>query len=474
MRSSYRLTNALLLSLLCPTVVACSDSGTTEDRGPVLEDSLEIYSWWTGSGEAEALQALIDVYSEKHPGVQVTNAAALDSTNARTELADRLEAGEPPDSFQAISGVDLLAHVNDSQMEPITDLAERNGWLDVFPAAVLDTLRVADELYAVPVNIERDNNLYFNKAVLSDHGIDAPQTLDEFYAMCETLQTADPPVDPLALPPAGWVLALVAFETLMPGVNGGDYYLRFFEGNAQLAEGSPDRTELEELFTEFYKVAQCSNIDKGTATDPSYPRWDLHGDKVFDGDAASIVMGDWMKGYLEGGKTWEGDSRSAWVANDEFGVVPGLGSAGHFTFNSAVFGLPKGAPHPNAAGAFLEIVTSEAGQVAFNPLKGSVPARTDVGLGDFDDMVRTAAEDFQAAGAEEGKLLPGYASLTTLEFQLAINPALVVFAVGGSKAATMLNTPDAEVVTSAEEDVAAGDVDYIVQKIVANYERINL
>jgi glucose/mannose transport system substrate-binding protein len=473
MRNWFTLARLACVSCLAFAAAGCSDDPVDED-GPALEDTLEIYSWWTGSGEAQALQALLDLYSEKHPGVSVTNAAALDPTNARTDLAERLEAGDPPDSFQAISGVDLLAHVNDDRMQPLTMLAEDNGWLEAFPQAVLETLSSDDQPYAVPVNIERDNNLYYNAALLDEHGITAPESLEGFYEMCATLQAADPPVYPLALPPAGWVLALVAFETLMPGVNGGAFYLKFFNGQAQLAEGSPDRTELEVLFTEFYKVAQCSNIDQGAATDPNYPRWDLHGDQVFDGEAASIVMGDWMKGYLEGGKYWEGETRDEWVAGDDFGVVPGLGSVGHFTFNSAVFGLPKGAPHPNAAKAFLEVVASAEGQAAFNPLKGSVPARIDVSLEDFDDMTRAAAEDFQAAGADTDRLLPGYASLTTFDFQVEINPALVVFALGGAKAATMLNTPDATVVSPAEEDVEPGDVAYIVEKITANYDRINL
>jgi glucose/mannose transport system substrate-binding protein len=431
MRSFSILARIFSLSLIAPTLIACSDDSTSGTDPEPLEDSLEIYSWWTGSGEAQALEALLDVYRDKHPNVEVTNAAALDPTNARTELADRLEAGEPPDSFQAISGVDMIAHVEADRMESITDLAEENGWIDSIPQAVLDTLSVDGELYAVPVNIERDNNLYFNQAVLDAHGItDPPGTLDQFYAMCDTLQAADPPVYPLALPPAGWVLALVAFETLMPGVNGGAFYNKFFKGEAQLAEGSPDREQLVNLFTEFYKVAQCSNVADG-GSDPNFPRWDLQGDFVYDGEAASIVMGDWMKGYLEGGKTWEGDARDAWEPGENFGVVAGLNSGDHFTFNSAVFGLPQGAPHPRAAEAFLNVVASADGQAAFNPLKGSVPARTGTNLDGFDAMVRAAAEDFEEAGGTENMLLAGYASLTTLTFQLAINPALVVFTVGG-------------------------------------------
>jgi glucose/mannose transport system substrate-binding protein len=41
------------------------------------------------------------------------------------------------------------------------------------------------------------------------------------------------------------------------------------------------------------------------------------------------------------------------------------------------FGLPLGAPNRDAAVAWLTVCGSKEGQDAFNPLKGSIPARTD-------------------------------------------------------------------------------------------------
>src|SRR5690606_13215846 len=93
-----------------------------------------------------------------------------------------------------------------------------------------------------------------------------------------------------------------------------------------------------------------------------------------------------------------------------------------------------GAQHPQAAKAFLGVVASRVGQEAFNPVKGSVPARIDVSLDGFDDMVKGAAADFDEAARGEARLLPGYASLTTFEYQKEVNPSLLVFAVGGARA----------------------------------------
>jgi len=430
----------------------CSSSSASGDSTGKVEDSLEIFSWWTNPGEVEALTALLGVYTKDNPGVDVTNAAAVDPTTARDTLKTRLESGDPPDSFQAISGVDVMTWVGEGKMKPITDLSMKNSWANAFPPAVTDILSQNGDIYAVPVNIERDNNLYYNISLMQQNGIDPPVSLDDFYAACAKLQAAN--ITPLSTPAAGWVLASVGFETLMPSVNGGDYYLNFLGGNAD-----PTGPELTQFFGEFKKVLQCSNV--ATASDS----WGAAGDVVVSGNAAMYVMGDWAKGYFEGGMDATGATRPVWVANQDFGVVPGLGGTGYFTFNSAVFGLPDGAQHPNAGKAFLTVAGSKEGQEAFNPLKGSVPARTDADLSLFDDMVRASAEDFKTAGAATHKLLPGYASLTSLDFQEEINPSLLVFAVGGDRALEL----DPADVPADEAGVPALNIDYIVAKIVANY-----
>ena len=88
--------------------------------------------------------------------------------------------------------------VDDGKMEPIDELATENGWADAFPKAVLDSVTRDGKLYAVPVNIERDNNLYYSVSLLDEQGITPPATLDDFYDACESLKEAD--IVPLAVP----------------------------------------------------------------------------------------------------------------------------------------------------------------------------------------------------------------------------------------------------------------------------------
>ncbi|MEJ2211949.1 MAG: carbohydrate ABC transporter substrate-binding protein, partial [Anaerolineae bacterium] len=74
--------------------------------------------------------------------------------------------------------------------------------------------------------------------------------------------------------------------------------------------------------------------------------------------------------------------------------APSPGTDGTFIMLSDSFGLPQGAPDRDNAVAWLEVCGSQAGQDAFNPLKGSIPARTDGDRSLYDAYLTSAMDDF--------------------------------------------------------------------------------
>jgi glucose/mannose transport system substrate-binding protein len=101
------------------------------------------------------------------------------------------------------------------------------------------------------------------------------------------------------------------------------------------------------------------------------------------------AMGDWAKGYLES------EVGGGLLPDQDFGVVPFPGSVGTFVFTADTFGLPKGAVHRDGARSLLRTMASTEGQIAFNRLKGSIPARSDIASANFDAMTRRTIDDFQ-------------------------------------------------------------------------------
>lgn len=110
---------------------------------------------------------------------------------------------------------------------------------------------------------------------------------------------------------------------------------------------------------------------------------------VANGEAAMNVMGDWAKGYLVN------DLKQA--VNEDFGYVPTPGTDGQFMVITDTFGLPTGVENPEGVKQFLSVLASVEGQDAFNPLKGSIPARIDADVEKYDQYGKDTIEDFKEA-----------------------------------------------------------------------------
>ena len=125
--------------------------------------------------------------------------------------------------------------------------------------------------------------------------------------------------------------------------------------------------------------------------------WNLASAMVINGDAAFQIMGDWAKGeFLNAGK----------VPNEDFLCFRVPGSAGSVSFNSDQFAMfaVSDAGAQAAQGAMAASIMSPSFQSAFNVVKGSVPARTDVPNDAFDACGKKGMAEL-AAAADSGSLV---------------------------------------------------------------------
>ncbi|WP_332634053.1 ABC transporter substrate-binding protein [Halalkalibacter flavus] len=384
MKKKWLAASALALSLF--TVTACgsdeSSSETSSEQGgdatePSAEQEVvEIFSWWTGAGEEDGLLALIDLFEEKHPTIKVENAAVAGGagTNAKAVLTSRIQGNDPPGTFQVHGGAEL----NDSwvaagQMEPLNDLYEQEGWMDKFPQDLIDLVSEDGNIYSVPVNIHRSNVLWYNTAIFEEHGLEVPTTFDEFFTVAEELQSNG--VTPLALGDREPWTATHLLETVLLGVLGADQYSALWTGD--LAFDDPSVVEAIETFGRMLDYVN---------EDHSSRNWQDASQLVANGEAAMNVMGDWAKGYFVNDLNLTVKEDFGWVATPE--------TEGTFLVITDTFGLPKGVSNPDAVKEFLAVLGSVEGQDAFNPLKGSIPARVDADLSNYDEYGQETIDDF--------------------------------------------------------------------------------
>ncbi len=382
--------------------------------------NVEIIDWWVNAGEAPALSALIDLFEAQHPDQRVINTALATSTDARKRIAERMVVRHPPETFQANGGWDLLAWVLTNNVdEEGTSMAELDSsadWAAAIPEPVLETVRVGSNIYAVPLNIHRVNTLFFNRKVFIDHGVPVPTggslaTLDDLFALAETLR-AHGLAAPIALGMrAPWTLSLLLFENILVARAGGEGYRRFFLGTDDVLTSPTMAKALEDLTT----LLGYTNVDAGGIT------WDKAIDLVRHGQAAMTIMGDWAKGYFL-------DQARADMLGVDFGQIPTPGTDGTFVFTTDTFGLPLGAPNMEGARALLDVFASREGQDTFSLIKGSIPARQDAGKGPYDAAALQTLAEFKAVSGDRSRLIPATAILAPPDYMSAINDVLSDFA----------------------------------------------
>lgn len=356
-----------------------ADPAEGDAEAPDLDDAdVEIFSWWTGAGEEAGLLALIDIFEEQTDYTVVNSAVAGGAgTDARAVLASRMQAGDPPSSFQIHASRALLdTWVAADAMEPITSLWDEEGWRDVYPESIVEQVTGDDgEIYSVAVNVHRSNVVFANTAVLEENGVGLPTTHDEFVQAAQTLEDAG--VTPLALGDNETWTLVHTWEGVLLASAGPELYGQLFAGDADWT--SP---EVVEAFEHLDEMFQYINDDHAALN------WQDAAQLVADGEAAMTIMGDWAAGYFATDLDLEPGTDFSWS--------PTPGTDGQFVTVIDTFGLPAGGPNPDGTTEWLRLLGSVEGQDAFNPLKGSIPARTDADISQYNEYGQQTYEEFQS------------------------------------------------------------------------------
>jgi glucose/mannose transport system substrate-binding protein len=361
----------LALCFVLPALLFAGGNQESENSGK----SLEIFSWWTAGGEAEGLQAMLDVFHEKYPDIEIINATVAGGagTNAKAVLATRMQGGNPPDAFQVHAGHELIdTWVVSGYMEPVTFILEENGWMDKFPKDVIDIISYKGEVYSIPVNVHRSNVMWYNPKLFKDNGLEPPKNMDEFFTVAEKLKAAG--VTPLALGDTNGWPATHLLESVILASTGPEKYRQLWQGKVSWSD--PD---VQEALENYAKMMNYTNSDHAALTNMDAAGY------VAEGKAAMNVMGDWVAGYYKSQDYTQGV---------DWDWMPTPGTQGNFIMLSDSFGLAKNAPNRANVIKWLEVCASREGQDAFNPIKGSIPSRIDGDRSKYDAYLNAAMDDF--------------------------------------------------------------------------------
>ncbi|NKK75787.1 extracellular solute-binding protein [Rhizobium leguminosarum bv. viciae] len=351
---------------------------------------VQMLHWWTSGGEAAALNVLKEDLSKEGFAWKDVPVAGGGGDAAMTALKAMVAAGTYPTASQML-GYTVLDYAEAGVMGDLTETAKKEGWDKSVPAALQKFSVYDGKWVAAPVNVHSVNWLWINKAVMDKIGGTEPKTFEDLIALLDKAKAAG--VIPLALGGQNWQEATM-FDSIVLSTGGPEFYKKAFN---DLDEESLKSDTMKKSFDNLATIIKY--------VDPNFSGrdWNLATAMVIKGDALVQVMGDWAKGEFVAAKK---------TPDTDFLCYRFPGTDGSVVYNSDMFGMFNVPDDRKAAQVALATATlSKSFQSAFNVVKGSVPARTDVPDTDFDACGKKGIADLKAAnegGTLFGSLAQGY------------------------------------------------------------------
>ena len=350
------------------------------------EPQAEVLHWWTSGGEARSVAVLQEEFAANGGTWTDMPVAGGGGDAAMTALRARVLSGNAPTAVQ-LKGPAIQEWYEEDALADISAVAETEGWADVLPASIAHHMQCEGTWCAAPVNVHRVDWIWANAEVLKANDIAMPTTWEQFNAAAEKLQSAG--IIPLAHGGQAWQDATV-FEAAALGILGADGFRKAF---VELDEATLSSDAMIAVFDQMRVLR--GYVDRNF----SGRDWNLATAMVINGEAAFQIMGDWAKGeFLAAGKMPGTDFLCA--------STPGDG----FLYNVDSFAMFNVDGSDKQAGQQLlaKLIVGKNFQKVFNLNKGSIPARIDVSLDEFDSCAHLSAEDLNASSTG-GSLLPSYA-----------------------------------------------------------------
>jgi glucose/mannose transport system substrate-binding protein len=355
-----------------------------------------LHQWAVGS-DAAAIAKLGEMFTEAGGKWEQTSIAGH-TANTLAKLRANVVAGDAPPAVQ-LKGPEIAEWNATGMTASLDDLAAKEGWDKLVAPELLPVMKPAGKWVAVPMNIHRINWIWGSTKAMKAAGItELPKTWAEFNAACDKAVAVK--LACIAHFSQDWADA-TTFEVVLYGQD-----LDLFR--KALVKGDTDAMRSPGMAKAFeqYRTMVSKYMD------PAIASRDYAGTiNIFaKGDAVFMIMGDWQVGVMTKAGMKQGDDYVCAQAPTDWGK-PGY----ILNSDSVVFFKQKDPDYVAGQTLLASLIMSPNFQTVFNKAKGSIPARLDIDLADFNPCQQMAKKDLQAS-ISDGSLVRSMAhNMTVLQ-----------------------------------------------------------
>lgn len=268
-----------LLSVVCPVLA---------------EQPIHLLHYYYTPPSSVGIANAVRIINAMHPEFRVQE-TRFDQEAFKVTIKAMLSGGAPPDLFTYWIGARTQALVDAGYLEPLDDLWVQTRLDERFSPAVSQVCTYNGQKYVVPFS-QYYVAIFYHTRIFKEHQLAVPTTWTEFLHVCQQLKAAG--ITPLALGAQDKWPAQFWFDYLLLRTAGPDYRQRLMTGHAAYTD--PEVQHAYQLWREL--VAQGFFTPQ-----PDLYRWYDAAKMVFQGQAAMILMGNWLSFLFDGTLGWKSE-----------------------------------------------------------------------------------------------------------------------------------------------------------------------
>ena len=243
---------------------------------------IEIEFYQQNEADVDIFERIIQVFESDYPAIHVKQ-VNLPEEDSGTVLNARIQNNDAPDVFNEWFSQDMF---NKADAGVLRDMTDSYVAKLILPTVLSDTT-YAGKNYMLPMTCNF-MGVYYNADLFEKYSLKIPTTLDEFWALCDTLQALG--ITPISAGDKdGWNLAHWVQDIIgeyMPDYS--DEFLDIYEGTLNVADmnGIADVAEIV-INRSKYVQSDCLGADSETMVG-----------QFLNQKAAMMLNGSWWMGTL--------------------------------------------------------------------------------------------------------------------------------------------------------------------------------